>query len=255
VRTLPPLDLHAHIDPGIAPTDLEDLRAVIFAVTRSLAEAEHALGRNDLTTIWGVGCHPGLVASQKSFSIEGFSKLLDSTAFAGELGLDGKSRVPLAEQRKTLRSALDVLARKPRVVSLHSYAATNSLIDELEARPIKGAILHWWLGDAELTERAVRIGCYFSVNGSSVRKRELTATIPVDRLLTETDHPFGDRRTKSAPAPGMVENVERSIAQLHGLSPSDVRRTVWKNLGCLIRDIGCSQLLPRQVRAWLAAAA
>jgi TatD DNase family protein len=161
--------------------------------------------------------------------------------------------VPLSQQRETLRSALGVLAAKPRVVSLHSYAATNELIDELEATPIKGAVLHWWLGDASLTERALRLGCYFSVNASSVRKRELTATIPVNRLLTETDHPFGDRSGKSAPAPGRVEDVERSIARLHELTPGDMRLTLWRHLGNLIRDAGCSQLLPRQGRAWLAA--
>ena len=65
MRTLPPLDLHAHIDPTIAPNDLDDLRAVVFAVTRSLDEAQQALERTDSTTVWGVGCHPGLVASQK----------------------------------------------------------------------------------------------------------------------------------------------------------------------------------------------
>ena len=116
---------------------------------------------------------PAWSLPKRTFSTEDFSRLLDSTAFAGELGLDGKSRVPLAEQRATFRSALEVLVTKPRVVSLHSYAATEALIDELEATPIKGAVLHWWLGDPQLTERAVQLGCYFSVNASSARKRQV----------------------------------------------------------------------------------
>jgi TatD DNase family protein len=254
LRTPPPLDLHAHVDPSIAPSDLADLRAVVFAVTRSLDEAQQALKRTDSSTVWGVGCHPGLVASQKDFSTEEFSRLLDSTAFAGELGLDGKSRVPLAEQRLTLRSALDVLVTKPRVVSLHSYAATEALIDELEATRIKGAVLHWWLGDALLTERALRLGCYFSVNASSARKRQVMAVIPPDRLLTETDHPFGDRRSTGDSAPGFVDDVERAIARHHGLTPSDARLLIWRNLSRLVREVGCSPMLPRQVRAWLAIA-
>lgn len=254
MRALPPLDLHAHIDPDIAPSDLNDLRAVVFAVTRSLDESQQALKRTDPTTVWGVGCHPGLAGAQRTFAVGEFSRLLESTAFAGELGLDGKSRVPIAAQRETLRSALVALASKPRLVSLHSYAATEALLDELEATPIRGAVLHWWLGDAELTERAVRLGCYFSVNISSVRKRELLSAIPADRLLTETDHPFGDRRSRGDHAPGLVDDVERSLARHHSLAVSDVRLLVWRNLSRLVREVGCSPMLPREVRTWLAVA-
>lgn len=254
MRTLPPLDLHAHIDPDIAPTDLDELRAVVFAVTRSLDEAQQALKRTDPMTVWGAGCHPGLAGAQRAFEVGEFSRLLELTPFAGELGLDGKSRVPLADQRATLRQALAVLAAKPRIVSLHSYAATEALIEELEATPIRGAVLHWWLGDPGLTERAVRLGCYFSVNASSARRQELVAAIPGDRLLTETDHPFGDRRRGGKSAPGLVEDVERSLGRHHGLTASDVRLLVWRNVSRLVREVGCSSMLPREVRTWLVAA-
>ena len=55
MRALPPLDLHAHIDTGIAAAELTALQAVVFAVTRSLDEAARALNRSDGMTIWGVG--------------------------------------------------------------------------------------------------------------------------------------------------------------------------------------------------------
>jgi TatD DNase family protein len=255
VSPLPPLDLHAHIDAAISSADLEDLEAVIFAVTRSLREAQQALQREDRSTVWGVGCHPGLVGAQRDFSAETFSVLIDRTPFVGELGLDGKSSVPLGQQRANLRSAFEVLSSKPRIVSLHSYAATNELLDELEATPIRGVVLHWWLGDAVATDRAIQAGCYFSVNASSSRRVDLLRSIPTDRLLTETDHPFGDRRSKSQPAPGRVEEVERSFARLLGLNPPEVRRQIWRNLSRLTRDLGCSQLLPSPIRAWLAAVA
>jgi TatD DNase family protein len=247
--------MHAHIDVTIAATELEDLRSVIFAVTRSLQEARQAVGRRDGTTVWGVGCHPGVARAQRDFSPEHFADIMESTAFVGEVGLDGKSRVPMAKQRDTFRAALEVLTTMPRLVSLHSYAATEALIEDLEASPIRGAILHWWLGDAALTARAVDLGCYFSVNASSVRKTELMALIPSDRLLTETDHPFGDRRSKGLSAPGFLDGVERSVARLHAISAADARWLTWRNLSRLVREVGCSQLLPRQVRSWLAVTA
>jgi TatD DNase family protein len=247
--------MHAHIDVTIAPAELEDLRSVIFAVTRSLQEAQQAIRRSDGTTVWGVGCHPGVARAQKDFSPDHFADTVESTAFVGEVGLDGKSRVPMTKQRDTFRSALEVLTTMPRLVSLHSYAATEALVEDLEASPIRGAILHWWLGDAALTARAVELGCYFSVNASSVRRTELMALIPSERLLTETDHPFGDRRSTGLSAPGNVESVERSVARLHAISAADARLLTWRNLNRAVREVGCSQLLPRQVRSWLAVTA
>ena len=125
---LPPLDLHAHVDIGIEAPELSSLRAVVFAVTRSLEEAEQALKRSDGTTVWGVGCHPGLVGVQRAFDAERFRVLAEATPFVGELGLDGASRVPMEMQRRTLEGALGVLQGSPRITSLHSYKATSELL-------------------------------------------------------------------------------------------------------------------------------
>lgn len=110
---LPPFDFHAHIDVSISEDDLQELDAVVFAVTRSLDESDAALKRTDATTIWGVGCHPALAKAHAGFTPERFRHLMKASPFAGELGLDGKARVPLDKQRETLREALDALADAP----------------------------------------------------------------------------------------------------------------------------------------------
>lgn len=51
-RALPPLDLHAHVATDVAPRALEELGAVVFAVTRSLDEYEETLNRSDAVTVW-----------------------------------------------------------------------------------------------------------------------------------------------------------------------------------------------------------
>jgi TatD DNase family protein len=253
MRGLPPLDLHAHIDTDLPTKSLDELRAVVFAATRSLEEADRAMARNDAATVWGVGCHPGLIKAQTSFSASKFSLLLDRTALAGELGLDGKSRVSMAQQRETLRTALRVLIEKPRLVSLHSVAATRPLLDELEATPIKGAILHWWLGDPAETQRALRLGCFFSVNEACLRRMDILQRIPLERVLTETDHPFGNRHSRIRPRPGAVLDVEEGLAKMHGLTEAALREQVWRNFGALVKATGSSALLPRSVRSHLAA--
>ena len=252
MRTLPPIDAHAHIDDHIDPSEIEKLGAVVFAVTRTLDEADAATQRNDRTAIWGVGCHPGLIRAQQGFKADRFEQLLGRTVFAGELGLDGKSRVPIDRQMETLSEALRVLHRTPRITSLHSYGATCQLLELLTPAPPAGIILHWWLGDAQQTRRAVNLGCFFSVNMSSVRRKDVLAQIPPERILTETDHPFGDRRSRPR-RPGLVSDVERAIGHEFRMNHQEVRRLMWSNLRTLISDTECSSLLPRIVRVTLAA--
>lgn len=200
-----------------------------------------------------MGCHPGLVSAHEAFDIKRFASLITRTAFVSEIGLDGSSRVPVATQEATLDSILTILQRAPRIASLHSYRATDHVIAALERRPIRGAILHWWLGDAGDTRRAVELGCFFSVNASCVRRTDLLGLIPLDRLLTETDHPFGDRRSGAAARPGHVTTVEESLARQHGKAVATIRSAMWTNLARLVSETGCAQLLPRAVRRQLIA--
>ncbi len=58
--SLPRLDCHAHIAPDVTPAQVAALGgAIVFAVTRSPAEAAAAARRRDDTIIWGYGAHPG----------------------------------------------------------------------------------------------------------------------------------------------------------------------------------------------------
>lgn len=251
--TLPPLDLHAHVAVSIPPHELTALRAVIFAATRTLDEAERALERFDEQTVWGVGCHPKLARAQRDFDSTRFAALVERTAFVSEIGLDGDSRVPMATQRETLDAVLSALTDVPRITSLHCYRATEEMLDALEAKPIQGAVLHWWLGDARQTARAADMGCFFSINAASVRRRATVAAIPPERILTETDHPFGDRRNGQAARPGAVADVERALVQHMGVGERAVRMSVWENFAALIKQSPCDRLLPRRVRLLLMA--
>lgn len=252
MRMLPSIDLHAHVDATIDPTELSALEGVVFAVTRSLDEAEVALGRGDRGVVWGVGCHPGLVGAQKAFSTEVFRSQLVRTPFVGEIGLDGKSRVPMTTQRATLRSSLDALVELPRIASLHSYEATAELLEVLRVHCPPGIVLHWWLGTPEQTAEAVALGCYFSVNISSVRRHEVLSAIPVDRIFAETDHPFGDRAKRGVRRPGDVTDVEAALARHFGLDAAAVRTQAWRNLLSLVRQTGTGSLFPPDLRRQLA---
>ena len=252
MRLLPPLDLHAHVDPEIEATELIALRATVFAVTRSLDEAEKALKRCDQNTIWGVGCHPSLVQAQMAFDPKRFQALAEITPYVGEIGLDATSRVPMDLQKQTLSRALCILQRNPRITSLHSYKATSEILNLVTDFPQPGLILHWWLGTARETNRALELGCYFSVNRSSVRRRDLLALIPLDRVLPETDHPYGDKGG-GLRRPGEVGYVEAALAEVHGLGRAEIRRRTWGTLTSIAQETRTSSLFPGRIRCRLAA--
>lgn len=244
--------MHAHIKPEIDATELNALGSLTFAATRTLDEAEKALARSDGWTIWGVGCHPGLVGAQKAFDKNRFTELIERTCFVSEIGLDGSSRVPMRTQQATFAEILSVLQGHSRIASVHSYSATEEVLELMTATPIDSVVLHWWLGTKEQTARAVELGCFFSVNASMVRRSDVLAWLPAERVLTETDHPFGDRFVRGVRRPGNVAAVEETIAETLGSSPPAVRQLLWRNLGDLVRETSCGTRLPRPVRIALA---
>ena len=139
MSALPPLDLHAHIDTSVPADDLAGLGAVVFAATRSLTEAALAVQRHDDRIIWGVGIHPGLARSHTGFDHDTFTQLIDRTPLVSEIGLDGKSRVPMDRQQATLRRVLAVLARTPRIASIHQVLTSTNPNDSRSSRVTNAA--------------------------------------------------------------------------------------------------------------------
>lgn len=255
MTNLPAVDLHAHIDPAIAPRDLLNLRAVIFAANRTLAESRLALDRQhqDLLTIWGVGVHPGVKTALDGYVPEEFERLINRTAYVGEVGLDAKVPSRLAKQHEVLAAVLTHLQAKPRLTSIHSYGATKEVVEHLEQTPIDGAILHWWLGDRATTRRAVELGAYFSVNTATLRRSDAIDLIPMERILPETDYPDGNRRGARPHQPGNVRDVEAALANQRRVTTTEIRTQAWRNLATLVATTATKTLLPSRVAAILGA--
>ena len=247
-RPLPPLDLHAHIATDITTGALEGLGSVVFAVTRSLEEYEKVKRRSDAVTVWGVGCHPGLTTAQNDYDANRFADLLLHAAFVGEVGLDGSSKVPIERQEEVLASVFATVVATPRLTSVHSYKATKRVLDVIERTGMEGAVLHWWLGSDKETERALSLGCMFSVNQSMDLTRLRAIGVPITALLPETDHPSGNRRGLSPRQPGHTLDVEQAIALAYGLSSSQVREQFWSTFAKQMSEKQSVTLLPPVVQ-------
>ena len=106
-------------------------------------------------------------------------------------------------------------------MSIHSRGAASQVLDALEQHPGAGtAILHWFSGTTRELERAVSLGCWFSIGPAMLRSnrgRALASAMPLDRLLTETDAPF----TRDGDDPLMPWQAYDCLAGLEGVRGID----------------------------------
>ncbi|WP_431895946.1 TatD family hydrolase [Micromonospora haikouensis] len=244
---LPPLDCHAHIAPDVTDPQIAALNgAIIFAMTRSPAEARFASRRSDPTILWGYGAHPGVASSVTAVTEDGIRRAATEHVVIGEIGLDRKTA--LAPQLAALDLILDICTGQPLLLSLHSTGRTGELLDALTRRPHAGAILHWFNGTREQIDRATALGCYFSVNAAMSDER--LAWIPQDRLLPETDFP-SSRRTTRARTPGDITFLEQRMSGLLQQPAAAVRSLWYANLATLTQRTGVTPRLPAALRQLL----
>jgi TatD DNase family protein len=197
------IDFHCHLDLYGNPHEIvarcTELRLYVLSVTTvpSAFEGTAALAAGAVRIRTALGLHPELAAS-RIHELSLFETLLPRTRYVGEVGLDGSKdhRASLDHQTRVLTDILGMCARAGgRVVSLHSRGATGVILDVLAAHTTAGRfILHWYLGTSRQVERAAEMGCWFSVGPTmltSLQGRSAAAAMPHDRVLPESDGPFG----------------------------------------------------------------
>jgi TatD DNase family protein len=162
----------------------------------------------------------------------------------GEIGLDfhyDHSPRPVQEEvfRRQVRLAREL--RLPVIVHTREADAETARLLEEEGAGEVGGILHCFTGGAELARRVLELGFLVSFSGivafpRAEAIREVAATIPLDRLLVETDAPFlappPHRGKRNEPA--FVAEVARKIAQLRGLSEHEIGAAVTHNFERLV---------------------
>ncbi|MFC1642907.1 TatD family hydrolase, partial [Myxococcota bacterium] len=115
----------------------------------------------------------------------------------GEVGLDGwpDPELPkLGRQIEVLEAQLDLSERLHLPVTLHSRGAVNELSGVLKRFPRVRGVLHAFGGSLEQARGFLEQGLYFGIGGAvtrgrAKRVRRLAQSLPLDRLVVETDAP------------------------------------------------------------------
>ena len=240
------LDAHCHLGDFLDPlaTLAEAPGTVVVAVTElpSRYRLLTSRFRADRRVRVALGLHP-LRASTAGPLEEGqLTRLLEDAEYVGEVGLDfsAQGRESRSAQRRVFDRLLGAPEIRKKVITVHSRSAETTVIRCLREVGV-AAILHWYSGPPALVDEALDAGLYFSLNARmlTTKKGRLTASaLPADRVLTESDGPYGGlRRRDSRPAdiPGLITE----LARLWKIDPQDARGVVYKNMATLhARTVG-----------------
>jgi TatD DNase family protein len=238
------IDFHCHVTEagGYAAlpktsTLFQDAPHVIAVTNRPSDWAAMARTKERGVT-WAIGLHPEL--HHQDADVDELIRLAPGAEAIGEVGLDysSHSKASPHEQRRALQRVLAADATRRRLVSLHSRGATGDVVAALADARVPGAILHWFLGSPVDVERAVDIDVFFSVNEAMVRSQRGRAVIdllPPNRVLLETDAPFGGSRRSIRP--GDLEPTVRSLAKHWHRQTDDVVKLIERNQQTLLARV------------------
>ena len=207
----------------------------------------------------GLGAHPWWIVDGRvgDAALDAFCALAPSTRFIGEIGLDFAGSRDTEESRARQINAFERILSAcnghtatvadserddatgsslagsplmshadsaPKLISIHAVQSAGTVLDLLEGADTcerHRCIFHWFSGTSDELQRALKLGCFFSVGPrmlASRRGREYARQIPLDRLLLETDMPSREGDTLPANVwRAELGNALAGIAQLKGL--------------------------------------
>jgi len=244
------IDTHCHIHESDYPLPIEETmtRAVEATVgkyvcvgTSELSSREAiAFAENHVNTFAAIGVHP----HETKDGYDAITDLADSSdkiIAVGEIGLDYFYTHSSREvQIKALEDQIIVALAHNLPIIFHVREAFDDFWPIFDAHPGIRGELHSFTDSKENLDKAIERGLYIGVNGiSTFTKDEVQKatfdSIPLDRLLFETDAPF----LTPAPfrgkvnEPAFVRNIAEYHANRRGISLDEISSATTANAHAL----------------------
>lgn len=151
----------------------------------------------------------------------------------GEVGLDLFKTGDIEKQIVVFKKFIKLAEKLDIPILIHSRKAEKETIQVLEELKPKKIVMHCFGGNAIQTQRAVELGCYFSVPPSIVKNKsfkKLVKRVPLNKLLTETDapylSPYEDIRRNE---PSFIKETLRKIAEVKKITEEELEKIIFMN--------------------------
>jgi TatD DNase family protein len=186
-----------------------------------------------------VGVHPCEVATHLPFTVEDLVREAAHPKIIGlgETGLDyyhDASPATKASQHTAFRAHIAAAHRTGLPLIVHSRDADDDTLTLLQEGLVQGPlriVMHCFSGSYDFAQACVALGAVLSFSGILTFKtasalREVVATLPLDRILVETDAPYlaptPHRGTCNAPC--WTYYVAQAVADCQHITLADVAR-------------------------------
>lgn len=186
---------------------------------------------------FAIGYNPQMINEYK-FNRQSFLKNIDKTKYVGEVGLDfSKKYIAYKEEQvKIFDFICKVAAKKNKIITIHCKASEKETIEILRKNRVKYAIIHWYTGPINLIDEFIKLGYYFSINFNMLSSKKgisIINRIPKNRLLIESDGPFG-KYNKKAIQPHDIKIVYNKFESNFQMLNLD--RIVYENFKLLLKS-------------------
>ena len=246
------VDHHCHLDFPQLAQDREGLlkRArgagvgVIVTISTRIRRLPEliAIAEAHPNVYCSVGTHPHNAHEELDIPVEEIVRLSGhpKVVAIGEAGLDYfyKHSTPEA-QAEGFRRHIAAARMTGLPLEIHTREADDDTARILEEEHAKGsfaAILHCYTGGADLAQRALKLGLYVSFTGvvtfkKSEALRAIAKSVPLDRLLVETDAPYlaPEPYRGKINEPSYVVHTARALAQVKGVSEEELAAATTEN--------------------------
>lgn len=238
------IDTHCHINSLSQPQRDEFLsslpRDMIFidsSTNYQTTEESLAISRKHASIYTAVGFHPfwakeyhtGLPAEYEAL-IAGNKKVIA----IGEIGLDYKAEVSLAEQETILREFIKLADKKKIPVMIHNRTEDFRILDILDDffACYDKVLFHCFSYGEEVLDKVIKKGAFVSFSLNVLRKKKDVISslnkCPLDRILLETDSPY--MRIDGRPStPLDIEKVYSFAAKVKSITRKDLEEAVYAN--------------------------
>lgn len=213
--------MHCHIDlmPSMVDFAIESKKlgiSVLAVTTTPKAYAREIVYLRSCSNIRvGLGLHPQLV-SERFNELSLIEKYIGETGYIGEIGLDFNNRFYSSKEKQIIvfENIIKWCSQKGgKTISIHTVRSDKAVLNILEkycCAEKNKCILHWFSGSVAQLQRAVKMGCYFSINGMMIKSpngQKLIPHIPIEKALSESDAPF----INNISTPKQIETEIRSV--------------------------------------------